>query len=212
MDNEEPKPNINMGGGNPNGGAARRDEPPVKKKQPSNIDPTMQEVLKKINEAESVLVALSNDPSVDELTAAMGLSMVLDNIGKRATAIYSGKTPNVLKFLKPEECFETGTESLQDFVIALNKDKADHLRYKIDGDYVKVYVTPYKTTISDEDLEAMAVGTLRAAVVDGDPKRGCFLAGQISGLVNKEQTCAEIITEIMQEAEACLKGAQKWVK
>ena len=48
---------------------------------------------------------------------------------------------------------ETGTESLQDFVIALNKDKADHLRYKIDGDFVKVYVTPYKTTISGDDIE-----------------------------------------------------------
>lgn len=29
--------------------------------------------------------------------------------------------------------------------------------------------------MSDEDLERMAVGTLRAAVVDGDEKKGCFL-------------------------------------
>ena len=116
-------------------------------------DPTLKKVLEKIDDAESVLVALSNDPSVDEIAAAMGLSMVLDEAGKHVTAIYSGKTPNVLQFLKPEERFETGTESLQDFVIALNKDKADHLRYKIDGDFVKVYVTPYKTTISGDDIE-----------------------------------------------------------
>ena len=56
------------------------------------------------------------------------------------------------------------------------------------------------TDISDEDLEAMAVGTLRAAVVDGDPKRGCFLAGQISGMVNQEQPAAEMIAEIMEQA------------
>lgn len=116
-------------------------------------DPTLKKVLDKIADAESVLVALSNDPTVDEIAAAMGLSMVLDLAGKHVTAIYSGKTPNVLQFLKPEERFETGTESLQDFVIALNKDKADHLRYKIDGDFVKVYVTPYKTTISGDDIE-----------------------------------------------------------
>ena len=38
-------------------------------------------------------------------------------------------------------------------MIALNKDKADHLRYKLDGDYVKIYITPYKAKITEEDLE-----------------------------------------------------------
>ncbi len=137
-DKESKKPNLSS-----NKGKAGRDV----------ADPTLKKVLEKIDEAESVLVALSNDPNVDEIAAAMGLSMVLDEAGKHVTAIYSGKTPNVLQFLKPEERFETGTESLQDFVIALNKDKADHLRYKIDGDFVKVYVTPYKTTISGDDIE-----------------------------------------------------------
>ena len=116
-------------------------------------DDLLLDVVKKIKEAENVLVALSNDPSVDEMAAAIGLTMALDVAGKHATAIYSGKTPNVLEFLNPEETFETTTDSLQDFIIALNKDKADHLRYKIDGDYVKVYITPYKTTIEEDDLE-----------------------------------------------------------
>ena len=111
------------------------------------------EVVKKIAEAQNVLVALSSDPSVDEMSAAIGLSLFLDKLGKRATAIYSGSTPNALEFLKPEEAFETSADTLQDFVIALNKDKADHLRYKLDGDYVKIYITPYKTRIGEEDLE-----------------------------------------------------------
>ena len=71
--------------------------------------------------------------------------------------------------------------------------------------FSRAYAKVEYTDISDEDLEAMAVGTLRAAVVDGDPKRGCFLAGQISGMVNKEQPAAEMIAEIMQQAEALLK-------
>ena len=66
--------------------------------------------------------------------------------------------------------------------------------------FSRAYAKVEYTDISDEDLEAMAVGTLRAAVVDGDPKRGCFLAGQISGLVNKEQPAAEMIEEIMAQA------------
>ncbi len=111
------------------------------------------EVARRIIESHNVLVALSSDPSVDEMAAAIGLTLYLDKIGKRATAIYSGATPNALEFLKPEETFEPTVDALQDFVIALNKEKADHLRYKLDGDYVKIYITPYGSKISEEDLD-----------------------------------------------------------
>ncbi|MBR3248666.1 hypothetical protein IKF89_01380 [Candidatus Saccharibacteria bacterium] len=123
------------------------------KKEPEDDTEIPMEVARKIGEAHNVLIALSSDPSVDEMAAAIGLSLYLDKLGKRATAIYSGSTPNALEFLKPEETFEPSADTLQDFVIALNKDKADHLRYKLDGDFVKVYITPYKSRISEEDLE-----------------------------------------------------------
>ena len=110
-------------------------------------------VATKLAEAKNILIALSSDPSVDELSAAIGFSLYFDRIGKRATAIYSGSTPNALEFLKPEETFETTADTLQDFVIAINKEKADHLRYKLDGDYVKIYITPYRHRLSQEDLE-----------------------------------------------------------
>ena len=116
-------------------------------------DETVKAVAEKINEADSILVTLSKDPTVDEVTAALGLTLMLDKYGKHVTAIYSGKTPNALQFLRPDETFEANTNSLQDFIIALSKDKADHLRYKIEGDFVKVYITPYRTTISESDLE-----------------------------------------------------------
>ena len=122
-------------------------EPPVE--TPS----IYQEVTGKIAESRNVLVALSSDPSVDEMCAAIGLTIFLDKLGKRATAIYSGATPNALEFLKPEETFESTADVLQDFVIALNKEKADHLRYKLDGDYVKIYITPYRAKITADDLE-----------------------------------------------------------
>lgn len=113
----------------------------------------MAEVASKIAEAHNILIALSSDPTVDELATAIGLSLCLDRVGKRATAIYSGSTPNALEFLKPDEIFEDSADTLQDFVIALNKDKADHLRYKLDGDYVKIFITPYRSRIAEEDLE-----------------------------------------------------------
>lgn len=68
------------------------------------------------------------------------------------------------------------------------------------------------TSITDEELDKMAVGSLRAAVVDGDEKKGCFLAGQCAGMVNKEQSAEEIIEEMFSEAEKILIGAKQWVK
>lgn len=111
------------------------------------------QVAERVDASDNVLVTLSKDPSVDELSAALGLTFILDKLGKHATAIFSGAVPNAIEFLEPEKTFETNTNSLQDFIIALNKDKADHLRYKIDGDFVKVFITPYKTTINESDLE-----------------------------------------------------------
>lgn len=51
-----------------------------------------------------------------------------------------------------------------------------------------------------EELERMTLGALRKAVVEGDVREGSVMAGQIAGLVNKRQTCKEIIVEMMDEA------------
>lgn len=56
-----------------------------------------------------------------------------------------------------------------------------------------------KEGVEFEKLERLTLGTLRKAVVDGDVKQGTVMAGQIAGLVSKEQTCEEIIKELMKE-------------
>ena len=55
-----------------------------------------------------------------------------------------------------------------------------------------------------EELEQLTIGSLRRAVMDGDVVNGTLMGGQIAGLVKREQTCKEMIEEIMQEAEALL--------
>lgn len=134
-------------------GSAAADVASAPAVEPVDNSKIIADVAAKIGESHNILVALSSDPSVDELCAAIGTSLFLDRLGKRVTAIYSGSTPNALEFLKPEETFEHSADALQDFVIALNKEKADHLRYKLDGDYVKIFITPYRSRISSEDLE-----------------------------------------------------------
>lgn len=78
--------------------------------------------------------------------------------------------------------------------------------------FSRAYSKTEYSQISDEELEQLAVGALRLAAVNGDEEKGCFLAGQISGLVNKEQTAKEIVEEVCTQTEEVLKGALKWVK
>ena len=62
---------------------------------------------------------------------------------------------------------------------------------------------------SFEELEYLTLGTLRKAVQEGDTTNGTVMAGQIAGLVTKEQTCKEMIDEMMEQADKLLGGCQK---
>ncbi len=66
--------------------------------------------------------------------------------------------------------------------------------------------------VPDDELEAMAAGALRRAVLEGDNEKGCFLSGQIAAMVKKEQPAAEIVKEVMEEAEPILLRAPQWVR
>jgi len=66
----------------------------------------------------------------------------------------------------------------------------------------------YDSSVTNEELEALGSGALSRAV-QGDEQEGCFVAGQIAGLVAREQTAAEMITEMFTEAEAVLRDTVK---
>lgn len=112
-----------------------------------------QQIVERIKNSTNILVTVSTDPSVDELSAALGLTLLLNKLNKHATAVVSGELPPAITFLDPQKTFENSVDSLRDFIIALDKEKADHLRYKVEGDVVKIFITPYRTTISNEDLD-----------------------------------------------------------
>ena len=63
----------------------------------------------------------------------------------------------------------------------------------------------------DDELEALATGAFRIAVQEGDIEKGCFLSGQIAAMVKKEQPAAQIVKEVMEEAEAVLRRADSWL-
>lgn len=112
-----------------------------------------QRIIDSIKDVTNILVTVSANPSVDELSAALALTIFLNKLGKHATAVFSGEVPPAISFLNPDKTFEQTANSLRDFIIALDKEKADHLRYKVVDDAVKIFITPYRTTISEKDLE-----------------------------------------------------------
>lgn len=117
------------------------------------MDSAKSQLIDRLKSANTVLVTVSRNPSVDQLAACIGLTLLVNKLGKHGSAVYSGETPSTLEFLKPENTIEKNTDSLRDFIIALDKDKADKLRYKVEDQSVRIFITPYKTSLSEADLE-----------------------------------------------------------
>ena len=57
-----------------------------------------------------------------------------------------------------------------------------------------------------DKLEELGTGSLRRAVIEGDAETGSFMAGEIAGMVKKEQPAAEILTEVYSQADKLLNG------
>ncbi|MEK7621302.1 MAG: hypothetical protein AAB395_03015 [Patescibacteria group bacterium] len=112
-----------------------------------------QQISERIKEVSNILVTVSKNPTVDELSAALGLTLILNKLDKHATAVFSGAIPPAIEFLEPDKTLENNVDSLRDFIIAIDKEKADRLRYKVEGEVVRIFITPYRTNISQEDLE-----------------------------------------------------------
>lgn len=116
-------------------------------------NPPKSQAIERLKEAQNVLITVNNNPSVDQLAAAVGFTLLMNKLGKHATAVFSGKIPSTIEFLKPEDTLEQNTDSLRDFIIALDKSKADKLRYKVEENVVKIFITPYKTSLNEKDLD-----------------------------------------------------------
>lgn len=117
------------------------------------MDNPKQAVVDRLKQANNVLVTVKASPSVDELAACIGLSLALNKLDKHATAVFSGEVPSAIEFLQPEQTIEKDTDSLRDFIISLDKSKADKLRYKVEDQVVRIFITPYKTSITEQDLD-----------------------------------------------------------
>jgi len=112
------------------------------------------------------------------------------------------------RFICATEC--TAHENYKQAVI--NAKDRDTVLTGIEGHQVRVlknkltkeFHNLYKKHAPEEEFVQLGSGRLRAAVVDGDVEMGSLMAGQVAAMVTKIQPAAEIIQEIVGEAEKIL--------
>ena len=123
------------------------------------------------------------------------------------------------KFLVAKECtiaqeYKDKIIKAKDIDTVVTGKRLGHPVRSIRNSFTREYTKAEydSTNVSDEELEKMGLGTVRLAAREGDVSRGTVLAGQVAGMINKEQTAREMIVEMFEQAEEVLSGASKWVK
>lgn len=121
------------------------------------------------------------------------------------------------RFLSAEECtihpvYKEKILKATDLCTMVTGKRLGHPVRSLRTQFAREYAKAEFSGMPDEALEGLATGALRLAVQEGDNEKGCFLAGQVAAVVKKEQPAAEIVREVMEQAEPILLGASKWVK
>ena len=119
------------------------------------------------------------------------------------------------RFLVADECtvsaeYKKKVLAAKDISTMVTGKRLGHPVRAIKNTYMNTYAKmEANSNIPDEELEQFGVGSLRKAAKDGNADEGCFLAGQIAGMVKRAQPAKEIVDEIMAQAEKMMEGV-KW--
>lgn len=123
------------------------------------------------------------------------------------------------RFLVAEECtisqeYKNKVLKARDIDTVVTGKRLGHPVRSLKNTFTREYAKAEydKSSVSDKELEKMGAGVLRMAARGGDVSHGCVLAGQVAGMIKKEQPAREIIEEMFTQAEEVLNGATKWVK
>ncbi len=121
------------------------------------------------------------------------------------------------RFLAADECsvhrnYKDKVLKANDLATVTTGKRLGHPIRSLKSPFTRTLLDAEYSGISNKELEEMGAGRVALAAREGDLQNGCFLAGQIAGMVNREQPAAEIVRELCQQAEALLKGAARWEK
>ncbi len=120
------------------------------------------------------------------------------------------------RFLLAEECgvhqnYKNKVKKASDTDTAVTGRKTGHPVRVLKNKLVTQFKELEKSNGTVEEMEQLGRGKLYKAAVEGDVDYGSVMSGQIAGLVNKEQSCEEIIIEMFEEAEKIIKNLSSFV-
>lgn len=139
--------------------------------------------------------------------------------GRGIAAVFSLGAQGVqvgTRFLLANECivhqnYKNKVKKANDTDTAVTGRKTGHPVRVLKNKLVTKFKELEKNNATVEEMEGLGRGRLYKAAVEGDVDYGSVMSGQIAGLVNKEQDCKEIITEMFEEAERIMKGLSSFL-
>lgn len=115
------------------------------------------------------------------------------------------------RFLASEECkihenYKKMVLDARDTDTAVTGRSNGHPARQIRNRMTRHFLEMEKSGAGFEELEALTLGSLRRAALEGDRDLGSFMAGQISGMIKDIRPCGDIIKELFADAEGLMKA------
>lgn len=139
--------------------------------------------------------------------------------GRGIAAVFSLGADGVqvgTRFLSAKECnvhqnYKNKVIKSKDTDTAVTGRKTGHPVRVLKNKLVTKFKNLEKNNATVEEMESLGRGRLYMAAIEGDVDYGSVMSGQIAGLVKKEQTCEEIITEMFYEAETLINNLHGFI-
>jgi hypothetical protein len=112
-----------------------------------------QQTSEAIRQAETIVIVTGQHPSIDQITAVIGLAAILRKFGKRVSPVISDSLPASVQTLDTTSV-ERNLGGMRDFVLKVDVTKAevDKLRYEVADGKLNIFLTPFKGNFAPSDV------------------------------------------------------------
>lgn len=117
----------------------------------------IQQITEVIKKSHHILIAFPKDFSVDAVASALAFYLILRKQDKLVDIVCADFVlPQNLSFLPHSKAIEPKISNLQKFVISVDtaEDKIDEFSYNLEGDQLKIYITPKSGSFTKDNVNA----------------------------------------------------------
>ncbi len=121
--------------------------------------PADKQFLEAVRRSSHILVTFRRDWSVDAVASALAVARILEKKGKRVEVVADGFVPTKqIGFLPQADAVKPAFNQLQKFIINLDvsRHKIDELSYDLEGDRLRIYITPKDGQFDGRDVTTAA--------------------------------------------------------